>query len=32
MNHSPLEAKVLFHIGVVPLSDTVVTTWGLMAT
>ena len=31
MNHSPLEAKVLFHIGVVPLTGTVVTTWGLMA-
>ena len=32
MNHSPLEAKVLFHIGVVPLTGTVITTWGLMAT
>jgi F-type H+-transporting ATPase subunit a len=31
MSHSPLEAKVLFHIGAVPLTDTVVTTWGLMA-
>jgi len=31
MNHSPLEAAILFHIGLVPVSSTVVTTWGLMA-
>ena len=31
MNHSPLEAAVLLHIGMVPLSRTVVTTWGLAA-
>ena len=31
MNHSPLEAAILFHIGIVPISRTVVTTWGLMA-
>ncbi len=31
MNHSPLETAILFHIGIVPISRTVVTTWGLMA-
>lgn len=31
MSHSPLEAGILFHIGIVPISRTVVTTWGLMA-
>lgn len=31
MNHSPLEASILFHIGVIPINRTVVTTWGLMA-
>ncbi len=31
MNHSPLETAILFHLGVVPISRTVVTTWGLMA-
>jgi F-type H+-transporting ATPase subunit a len=31
MNHSPLHAVIVFHIGVVPVSRTVVTTWGLMA-
>ncbi len=31
MNHSPLETAILFHVGVVPVSRTVVTTWGLMA-
>ncbi len=30
MNESPLQAPVLFHIGFVPISRTVVTTWGLM--
>ncbi|MGD1029235.1 F0F1 ATP synthase subunit A [Candidatus Binatus soli] len=31
MNHSPLQTAILFHIGIVPISRTVVTTWGLMA-
>ena len=31
MIESPLRAAVLFHIGFVPISSTVVTTWGLMA-
>ncbi len=31
MNHSPLETAILFHIGIVPISRTVATTWGLMA-
>jgi len=31
MNHSPLQAVIVFHIGVVRVSRTVVTTWGLMA-
>lgn len=31
MNHSPLETIVLLHLGIVPVSRTVVTTWGLMA-
>jgi len=31
MNHSPLEAAILFHIGIIPVSSTVVTTWGLIA-
>jgi F-type H+-transporting ATPase subunit a len=30
MSHSPLETAVLFHLGIVPVSLTVVTTWGLM--
>jgi F-type H+-transporting ATPase subunit a len=30
MRHSPLETAVLFHLGIVPVSQTVVTTWGLM--
>lgn len=30
MNQSPLQAVVLFHVGIVPISRTVVTTWGLM--
>ncbi len=31
MIHSPLETTILFHIGIVPISRTIVTTWGLMA-
>jgi F-type H+-transporting ATPase subunit a len=31
MIESPLRTAVLFHLGVIPVSDTVVTTWGLMA-
>jgi F-type H+-transporting ATPase subunit a len=31
MNHSPLETAIVFHLGVIPISRTVVTTWGLMA-
>jgi F-type H+-transporting ATPase subunit a len=31
VNHSPLQDVVLFHLGVMPISRTVVTTWGLMA-
>ena len=31
MSHSPLEAVVLFHLGLVPISRTVATTWVLMA-
>ena len=31
MNHSPLETTIIFHLGIVPVSRTVVTTWGLMA-
>ena len=31
MNESPLRTIVLFHVGFVPVSSTVVTTWGLMA-
>ncbi len=31
MNRSPLAIAILFHIGIVPISRTVVTTWGLMA-
>jgi len=31
MNHSPLATAILFHIGIVPISRTIVTTWGLMA-
>ena len=31
MSHSPLETVILFHIGIVPISGTVVTTWGLIA-
>ncbi|HUA36055.1 MAG TPA: F0F1 ATP synthase subunit A [Candidatus Binataceae bacterium] len=30
MNESPLHAAVVFHLGFVPISTTVVTTWGLM--
>jgi F-type H+-transporting ATPase subunit a len=30
MNHSPLENAVFFHLGIVPVSRTVLTTWGLM--
>ena len=29
MSHSPLETAILFHLGIVPVSRTVVTTWGL---
>lgn len=31
MSHSPLETVILFHVGIVPISGTVVTTWGLIA-
>jgi F-type H+-transporting ATPase subunit a len=31
MSQSPLQAAVLFHVGFVPISRTVVTTWGLIA-
>lgn len=31
MNHSPLETTIIFHLGMIPVSRTVVTTWGLMA-
>ena len=31
MNHSPLETAIIFHLGIIPVSRTVVTTWGLMA-
>ncbi len=31
MNQSPLQAVVLFYVGFVPITRTVVTTWGLMA-
>jgi F-type H+-transporting ATPase subunit a len=31
MTHSPLETVVVFHVGFVPVSEAVVTTWGLMA-
>lgn len=31
MNQSPLQTAILFHIGIVPISRTVLTTWGLMA-
>ena len=31
MNHSPLATVIFFHVGIVPISRTVVTTWGLMA-
>jgi len=31
VNHSPLEATILFHVGVVPITRPVVTTWGLLA-
>jgi F-type H+-transporting ATPase subunit a len=30
MNHSPLQATILFHLWFVPITRTVVTTWGLM--
>ncbi len=32
MIHSPLETAIVFHFGIIPISRTVVTTWGLMAT
>jgi F-type H+-transporting ATPase subunit a len=31
MTHSPLETAIIFHLGIIPVSRTVVTTWGLMA-
>ncbi len=31
MNHSPLETAVVFHLGIVPVGRTVLTTWALMA-
>jgi F-type H+-transporting ATPase subunit a len=31
VNHSPLEAAILFHVGFIPITRAVVTTWGLMA-
>lgn len=31
MNHSPLVAPVVFHLGPVPVTEPVVTTWGLIA-
>jgi F-type H+-transporting ATPase subunit a len=31
MNHSPLQAAILFHVGFIPIARPVVTTWGLMA-
>lgn len=31
MNQSPLENTILFHVGLMPITRTVVTTWGLMA-
>lgn len=31
MNHSPLQTAILFHVGFMPISRTVVTTWGLIA-
>jgi F-type H+-transporting ATPase subunit a len=30
MNYSPLESPIVFHLGIVPVSRTVVTTWVLM--
>ena len=30
MNYSPLQASILFHVGLVPISRPVVTTWGLI--
>jgi len=30
--HSPLETAIVFHIGIIPISRTVVTTWALIAT
>jgi F-type H+-transporting ATPase subunit a len=30
MNQSPLQAAILFHLGLIPISRTVVTTWALM--
>jgi F-type H+-transporting ATPase subunit a len=30
MNQSPLQAAILFHFGFIPVSRTVVTTWGIM--
>ncbi len=31
MSHSPLKTAIFFHVGIVPISRTVATTWGLMA-
>ncbi len=31
MSHSPLETTIAFHLGTIPISRTVVTTWGLIA-
>jgi len=31
MNQSPLQTTILFYIGIVPITRTVATTWGLMA-
>lgn len=31
MNHSPLTSAIVFHVGPVPISGTVLTTWALMA-
>jgi F-type H+-transporting ATPase subunit a len=31
VNHSPLQASILFHVGLVPIARPVLTTWGLIA-
>lgn len=31
MNQSPLQTQIIFHLGIIPISRTVLTTWGLMA-